>query len=141
MRWLKTKLHYFSWTISLVATSGSLYYSEIRHFAPCVLCWYQRILMYPLVFIIMIGILRKDQGLRLYVLPMSILGLVVSSYHILLERGILPETVAPCTLGVSCTIKYTGYFGFVTIPVMSFVAFLLITLCMLKYTSRQEAKI
>lgn len=141
MRWLQTKLHYLSWIQSLVATLGSLYYSEIRHFTPCILCWYQRILMYPLVFIIMVGILRRDKGLYLYVVPMSILGAFISFYHILLERGILPEAIAPCTLGASCTIKYTGYFGFVTIPVMSFTAFLIITLCMLKYRSNKEANI
>lgn len=118
---------------SIIATLGSLYYSEIRHFTPCILCWYQRILMYPLTIIIAVGILRRDKGLYQYVLPMSILGGLIALYHVLLQKGILPESVAPCTLASSCTVKYTGYFGFITIPVMSLTAFSVITLCMLLY--------
>ncbi len=67
-----------AWIQSIIATLGSLYYSEILHFTPCVLCWYQRILLYPLVLIIAVGILRKDKGLYQYVLPMSILGLLIA---------------------------------------------------------------
>ena len=122
---------YIAWVQSIIATLGSLYYSEIRHFTPCVLCWYQRILMYPLVIIIAVGILRKDKHLYQYVLPMSILGWLIAFYHVLLQKGILPEAIAPCTIGASCITKYTGYFGFITIPVMSLTAFTVIILCML----------
>lgn len=124
---------YIAWVQSIVATLGSLYYSEIKHFTPCTLCWYQRILMYPLVFIIAVGILKKDKLLPIYVLPMSILGFLIASYHILLQKGIIPESIAPCILGASCTTKYTGYFGFITIPVMSFTAFLIIIVCFMLY--------
>lgn len=130
---------YIAWTQSIAATLGSLYYSEIRHFTPCVLCWYQRIFMYPLVIVILVGILRKDTKVYHYVLPMSILGWFIALYHILLQKGILSEAIAPCTIGASCTVKYTGYFGFITIPVMSFTAFTVITLCMVllrKYTKK-----
>lgn len=130
---IKKYLLYLAWLQSIIATSGSLYFSEFRHFTPCILCWYQRILMYPLVLIIAIGILRKDTKLFLYVLPMSILGLIIAFYHILLQNSLIPEAIAPCAIGASCTVKYTGYFGFITIPVMSFSAFLVITLCMLFY--------
>lgn len=122
---------YVAWVQSIVAMLGSLYYSEIKHYTPCILCWYQRILMYPLVIIIAVGIMRKDKKLYQYVLPMSILGWFIALYHVLLQKGILPEAVAPCTLGASCTAKYTGYFGFITIPVMSLTAFTVITICML----------
>jgi disulfide bond formation protein DsbB len=125
------KIMYVAWIQSIFATFGSLYFSEIRHFAPCTLCWYQRILMYPLVIIIAVGILRRDTKMYQYVLPMSILGLGISFYHILLQNDVLPESVAPCILGASCAIKYTGYFGFVTIPVMSLTAFTIVTICML----------
>lgn len=129
---MKVKLFlYIAWVQSIAAMLGSLYYSEIRHFTPCVLCWYQRILMYPLVIIIAIGILRRDKGVYQYVLPMSILGWSIALYHVLLQKGILPEAVAPCEIGASCLTKYTGYFGFITIPVMSFTAFTVITMCML----------
>lgn len=96
--------------------------------------------MYPLVLIIAVGILKKDKGLHDYVLPMSILGLLIALYHVLLEKGILPEAVAPCTLGASCTIKYVGYFGFITIPVMSLTAFIVITMCMIIFKKNQHKK-
>lgn len=129
---------YIAWVQALAAMLGSLYYSEIRHFNPCVLCWYQRILMYPLVFIIAVGILRKDKNLPFYVLPMSITGFLIAFYHVLLQKGILPESIAPCTIGASCATKYTGYFGFITIPVMSLFAFSVIIICMLMYRKLQK---
>ena len=130
-RFVEKYIVYIAWIQSIAATLGSLYYSEIRNFTPCTLCWYQRILMYPLVIIIAVGILRKDKKLYQYVLPMSILGWFVALYHILLQKGILPEEIAPCAIGATCKTAYTGYFGFITIPVMSFTAFTVITICML----------
>lgn len=125
---------YFAWMQSLIASTGSLYFSEFRHFAPCVLCWYQRIMMYPLVIIIATGILRKDKDLHLYVLPFGIIGMAIALYQVLLERGIIAESITPCLSGVSCTIKYVGYFGFITIPLMSLAAFSIINLCMILYS-------
>ena len=130
LKFLQKNILYIAWVQALIALSGSLYFSEIRHFTPCILCWYQRILMYPLVIIIGVGIFRKDKLLYQYVLPLSILGTLIAFYHVLLQNGILPEAVAPCILGASCTIKYIGYFGFITIPVMSLTVFLMITICM-----------
>src|SRR3990167_6904358 len=124
---IKQNILYMALIQAIIATLGSLYFSEIRHFTPCVLCWYQRILMYPLTIIITVGILMKDKDLYQYVLPLSILGTIVALYHVLLQKGILPEAVAPCTLGASCTTKFVGYFGFMTIPVMSLTAFIVIT--------------
>lgn len=137
---LSKNILYLAWIQALIATLGSLFYSEIKNYIPCILCWYQRILMYPLVIIIAVGILRKDKKVYQYVLPMSILGLLIAFYHILLQKGILPEAIAPCTIGASCATKYTGYFGFITIPVMSFTAFLVITVCMLLYRKFQDKK-
>jgi disulfide bond formation protein DsbB len=128
---------YLAWIQSLAATIGSLYYSEIKHFTPCILCWYQRIFMYPLVIIILVGIVRKDKKLYQYILPMSIGGGIIALYHVLLQRGILPEAVAPCTIGASCVTKYAGYFGFITIPVMALTAFTVITVCMVIYRKVQ----
>jgi len=139
-RFLKQNIVYVAFIQSITATLGSLYFSEIKHFTPCVLCWYQRILMYPLVLIILVGILRKDKLLYQYVLPLSITGWFVAFYHVLLQKGVLPESVAPCTLGASCTIKYTGYFGFLTIPMMSLLAFSVITICMLIYRHYKSKK-
>jgi disulfide bond formation protein DsbB len=130
-KWLYDNAAYIAWAQALVALLLSLYFSEIKHFAPCLLCWYQRILMYPLVFILAVGILRKDKGLHWYVLPLSIIGMGIAAYHYLLQAGVIPESAAPCTLGVSCLTKYEVYLRVFTIPLLSFIAFILITLCML----------
>src|SRR5574340_1422479 len=95
-------LLYLSWMQAAVATAGSLYFSEISHLPPCLLCWYQRVFMYSLVPVIAVGILRRDPGLPIYVLPLSVLGLTVAFYHSLLQWGIVPESSVPCILGVSC---------------------------------------
>lgn len=128
---------YLAWIQSIIAVLGGLYYSEIKRYTPCALCWYQRILMYPLVIIIAVGILRKDKYLYQYVLPMSISGWLIALYQVLLQSGILPEAAAPCAIGVSCVTKYLG-FGFITIPVMSLTAFTVITICMLIYRKGQK---
>jgi disulfide bond formation protein DsbB len=106
-----------------------LYYSEIAGFIPCRLCWYQRILMYPLVVVTLVGALKRDEYLPAYVLPLSLLGLFVSGYHVLMERGVFPPS-ATCAADVPCNISYVNYLGFVTIAVMAFTAFTLITLIM-----------
>ncbi|MBI4080220.1 MAG: disulfide bond formation protein B [Candidatus Levybacteria bacterium] len=121
---------YIAWIESLLATLGSLFFSEVMKLPPCVLCWYQRIAMYPLVAILAVGILRKDKKVYQYVLPLSITGWVIALYHNLLYYNILPESVAPCTQGISCTVRLIEWFGFVTIPLMSFFAFSVITVCM-----------
>ncbi len=123
-------LSYVSWVQAVVAAAGSLYFSEILRLPPCLLCWYQRIFMYPLGLIIAVGILRRDKALPLYVLPLSVLGMVVALYHSLLQWGVVPESSVPCILGVSCTTKFVEWFGFVTIPFLSFLAFTVISSCM-----------
>ncbi len=124
---------YLAWTQALVAMLGSLFFSEILKYPPCVLCWYQRICIYPLVLIIPVGIVNKDKNLPLYVLPLSIVGLIISLFHNLLYYKWIPDTLAPCVSGVSCTTKFIEWFGFVTIPLLAFIAFLVITICMLIY--------
>jgi disulfide bond formation protein DsbB len=131
-----------AWLTSIVATFSSLYLSDIQKLPPCLLCWWQRIFMYPLVIFLGIAIAKKDKKIADYVLPLSLVGLVIAIYHYLLQRGILPESTAPCVQGVSCTTKQVEWFGFVTIPFLSAVAFAIIVWCMImlrkgsKYESR-----
>jgi len=113
--------------VAWVATLGSLFFSEVMHFIPCRLCWFQRILMYPLALVVPIGLLRRDRGLPLYVLPLTALGILVSGYHLLVEHGVVRESTA-CQVGASCAIRWINWFGFVTIPLLAFTAFILITL-------------
>jgi len=115
---------------SLTATFGSLYFSEIIGFPPCVLCWYQRICMYPLLVIFTIGLLKPDKNMVLYAFPLAIIGFVIAFYHNLLYYQILPESLTPCEAGISCTTKYIEWFGFVTIPLLSLIAFTVILGCL-----------
>ncbi len=129
---------YLAWIIALVATVGSLFFSEVMQLPPCVLCWYQRIAMYPLVVIIGIGIVTRDGQLRNYALPISLIGLAISIYHNLLYYNILPESIAPCTEGISCTSRQIELLGFITIPLMALAAFISVSLCLLFY--KQEGR-
>jgi len=128
-------LPYVALIIALVATLGSLSFSELLHLPPCVLCWYQRILMYPLVVILVVSILRRDRASAAYVLPLSLLGVVVAMYHNLLYYHILPESISPCQVGISCTTRQIEWLGFITIPLLSLIAFSAITICMFAYYS------
>jgi disulfide bond formation protein DsbB len=120
---------YLAFAAALAATLGSLYYSEIAGFVPCTLCWYQRILMYPLALVLLVGILKQDDGLPDYVLPFSITGVGVSSYHYLIQAGVIGHSAA-CTVGVPCDLRWVNYFGFVTIPLLALTAFVIITVSM-----------
>lgn len=120
---------------AVVAMSGSLYFSEVLHLIPCVLCWYQRITMYPIVILALVAQLRKDAKAYQYILPLALIGLSIATYHVILyyavNWGIRPDWSGPCVAGVSCTTRYIEWFGFITIPLMSWTAHLIITVLML----------
>jgi disulfide bond formation protein DsbB len=130
---------YIVWTIALAATAGSLFVSEVLKYVPCVLCWYQRILVYPMVLLVPVGVMRRDINLPYYLLPLSLLGSAIALYHSLLQWGVIPEAVAPCVNGVSCAEVQIELAGFITLPFMSLAAFLMITaLCFLMIRSKHE---
>jgi disulfide bond formation protein DsbB len=128
---VSTYLLYLVWIVAAIATAGSLFFSEILKMPPCVLCWYQRICMYPLVIIVAAGIFLKDKKVYWYALPLAIIGGVIALYHNLLYWKILPESVAPCEAGVSCTTKFIEWFGFITIPFLSLAAFTVIVISLI----------
>ena len=137
-RW-RGSLLYFAWATALVAVLGSLYFQYVLDFAPCVLCWYQRVALYPLVVIIPIGIIRKDFSVAIYSAVLSGVGGVAALYHTLLYYKVLPESAAPCVQGVSCLTQYIDWFGFVSIPLLSLVACIIIfTASMLARTNNYE---
>lgn len=133
MELIKKNLIQFSLAIATVSTIGSLIFSEVFKFPPCILCWYQRIFMYPLIIIFGVTLWKKDKNVIYFALPMTIIGLAISIYHNLLYYKILPESAAPCTLGISCTTKFIEWFGFITIPFLSFISFLSLTILLLFY--------
>lgn len=113
---------WLAWLVAAAAMAGSLYYSEIVHYAPCSLCWYQRIAMYPLVVILAIAAWNRDWDVRRYVLPLVGVGGAVAAYQYAI--GFFPDAeILGCTLDVSCTERYVWEFGFVDFPFMSLVAF------------------
>ena len=126
--WLNRNSMYIALAAAWIAMCGSLYFSEVKGYIPCVLCWYQRVLMYPLAGIIAIGLMRRDWHLPYYVLPFSVFGLCVSTYHYLLEKTDIFAGAAACRQGVSCTTQWINWFGFVTIPFLALIGFLIITL-------------
>jgi disulfide bond formation protein DsbB len=118
---------YFAWIVAVIATLGSLYFSEIRLFQPCVLCWYQRIAMYPLSLILGMAAFTGDIKISKYILPLSIIGGLISLYHYLLEKVPGFATVKPCSQGVPCDVEWINWFGFITIPFLALTAFVMIT--------------
>ena len=112
-----------AWLIASVATLGALFFGEVMQLPPCVLCWYQRIFMFPLVLILPIGLFPLDRKVVRYALPLAALGWPFAAFHVLLIAGVIPEEIRPCTQGVPCSEKVIEWFGFVTIPLLSVVAF------------------
>jgi len=125
--WLLT----FAWIVAIAATAGSLYYSEIRHFMPCELCWYQRIFMYPLVLLLGIAVLKLDPRIRPYALAMAAVGGTISLVHYLEQRVPAFHPTACDATPIPCNLQYVNYCGFITIPFMALVAFLLIGIALL----------
>ncbi len=125
---------FLCWLLVSVSTAISIFFSSVMEFAPCVLCWYQRISLFPLVLILGAGLLSFDKSVVKYSLPLAIAGWLVALYHTLLYSGIIPESIQPCTQGVSCTEEYIDLFGFITIPMLSLLAFsaIIALLCILQ---------
>ena len=121
--------HYLVLVVALVATLGSLIFSEVLRFEPCRLCWFQRIAMYPIVVLALVGVIKQDEYLPNYVLPLSAIGICISIYHILIQNGVA-LTSTGCTTAL-CSIKYINWLGFISIPVLAGTAFLLINILMI----------
>jgi disulfide bond formation protein DsbB len=126
-----------AWIAALLATLGSLYFSEIMKFVPCTLCWYQRILMYPMAIILGIAFYKNDQRIYQYTLPLSILGFLISGYHYLHQKVPALQDASLCSSGVPCSGYYINWLGFITIPLLAFIAFAIITICLLILRSKR----
>ncbi|QNK88856.1 disulfide bond formation protein B [Sporosarcina sp. resist] len=129
------------WTVSFVATLGSLYFSEVRGYEPCTLCWYQRILMYPIVLISGVALFQKNARIALTLAVFSIVGGSISLYHYGIQKLTFLGNNAPVCGNVSCTGQYINYLGFITIPFLALTAFLIIfitSLFMMKW--QKESK-
>ncbi len=124
IKFLRENSLYIGLIIALCGFLGSLYFSEIMGLAPCLLCWYQRIALYPLVVIFAVGIAKRDNQAWSYAGPLIILGILLAAYHVAMVQGLVNEPLISCTSGVSCAQVTWNLFGFITIPFLSFLAFL-----------------
>lgn len=127
-----------AWIISAVATLGSLFFSEVMMLPPCILCWYQRIAMYPLSILLFVGLLKIDRSLFRFTAPLALIGWAIAVYHNLLYYKILPESASPCVKGISCTTVQLEWLGFITIPLLSLIGFTLILLCLIFFRKNYE---
>lgn len=131
-RYFKKYTLHIAFTQAWVATLGSLYFSQVRHLPPCLLCWWQRIFMYPLAILFAVAIIRKERVVAYYALPLAVIGALIALYHYLLQMTSLAQiTPASCSAFAPCEETQVLYFGFVTIPLLSFAAFLVIIIAML----------
>lgn len=116
-------LLFLCWLLVTFSAMVSLFFSHVMEFEPCVLCWYQRICLFPLVLILAVGLFPFDKKVVKFALPLAIAGWFTALYHNLLYSGVIPESIQPCSQGVSCTEKYIDLFGFLTIPMLSLLSF------------------
>ena len=128
MRWLSRNGIFFSWIIAVASTAVTLIIEYALGAAPCMLCWYQRIAMYPRAVMLGIAFYRNDGGVRRYALPLSGVGGLVALYHYLEQMVPGIAKLAPCTVGVPCSGRYLDLLGFITIPLLSILAFAAITM-------------
>ncbi|PKG25394.1 disulfide oxidoreductase [Niallia nealsonii] len=120
---------FLAWLASLISMFGSLYFSEIREFEPCTLCWYQRILMYPLVIILGLAVIKKDYKITFYTMILSSIGACISMYHYSIQKFPFLSNTAPSCGRVPCTGDYINWLGFITIPLLALTGFIIIFIC------------
>ena len=127
---------YLAFTVTVTATLGSLFFSEVAKFQPCVLCWYQRILTYPQPILLLVAFIRRETIIKPYLTTLSIVGACFSAYHYALQ--IWPKNLlAPCSDETVSCIKATFYFGYISIPMMALTAFIL-SIVLLTFVPKQN---
>jgi len=124
-------LLFVCWLVVAGATLGSLFFSEVMELPPCSLCWYQRIFMFPLPIVLLMGLFPFDVRVVRYALPLALGGCAVALYHTLLHLGVIPKSAAPCRQGVPCSSADLDLFGFVSIPMLSLLAFFTVLVLLL----------
>lgn len=114
---------FIAWLVASVSTLGALFLGEVMGYTPCVLCWYQRIGMFPLVLILAAGLFPFDRGVVRYALPLALAGWLLAVFHWAVASGLVPERATPCSQGVPCSVEQISWFGFITLPLLSVLAF------------------
>ncbi|MDP3799877.1 MAG: disulfide bond formation protein B [bacterium] len=135
LNFVNKRVSELSLLVVLGGVIGSLFYSEIAGYIPCELCWWGRIFLYPQLIILSVALIKKDIAVTKYIKALSIAGLIITGYHSLLQMGLVPSIICGAT-SVSCAQRYFINFGYVTLPLMGFTAFLLLTI--LNWKSRNN---
>ena len=112
-----------AWLVAATSTLGALYFGEVVELPICVLCWYQRIFLFPLALILPFGLFPPDRRIIRSALALAVPGALVAGYHLLLAGGVIPKPLRPCEQGIPCSETVIQWFGFLTIPLLSAVAF------------------
>jgi disulfide bond formation protein DsbB len=132
------RLVFGAWVIAASATLGALFFGEVMQLPPCLLCWYQRIFMFPLVLLLPLGLAPYDRKIIRYALPLAVIGWGIAVFHQLLVAGWVPKSFEPCARGVPCSKTVIEMFGFLTIPWLSIAAFSAIIVLLLLARLRRE---
>ena len=142
--WMNIFKKHGLWLVFGTALAGmllSLFYSDVVGYEPCKFCWLARIFMYPQVFLLGMAFWKKESRRIVdYSLILSIIGLLITGYQLLLQAGLVPTPPCAATGAVACTKIYFEYFGYVTIPAMAFTAFALMTIFALAFKKGSESK-
>lgn len=124
--------------VVLTASSGSLYMSNILGWTPCRLCWFQRILIYPMVVLLGVALFLEKDDIEDYLLPLAMIGIPVSTYHYIIQRVEQFHSAGCSVLAVSCSTEYTFYLGYITIPMMALTALVAVLVLMWKFSSTEN---
>lgn len=117
---------YFAWVVSLAGFVTSVYFGEVLNYHPCNLCWYQRICLFPLAYLLGVAVYTENLKLARYCLPISILGAVVALYHSMGQWFPTLESSRICGYHDECSAPIFSFFG-ITFPIFSLIGFVLIT--------------
>ena len=120
----------------MAALLGSLFFSEVMGLEPCVLCWWQRIFIYPLAVLFLVGLFPFDRSVVRYTLPLAVIGLGFAVYHYLVYSGFIPESLQPCSEKLSCAEVNLELMGFITIPMLSILSYSAIIVLLLIFRKR-----
>ena len=133
-------LIFICWLIAMSALFGSLFFSEVMGLKPCVLCWWQRVFIYPLAVLFLVGMFpqgnKVDLSVVRYTLPLAVIGLGFAIYHYFVYMGFIPESLQPCSEELSCAKINLELMGFITIPMLSIFAYSAIIMLLIIYRKR-----
>lgn len=128
---------FLSGMIAVISTLGALFIGEVMKQTPCLLCWYQRIAMFPLALILMMASYRNDREVVYYALPLAVIGGCIAAYHSLLFYNIIPKSIEPCGQGPSCSSQDMMIFQHIPLPILSLIAFITIICFLLPLLKRK----